>query len=114
MTKPYINNAIIGNSRMLGCISEKGELIRLFWPNIDYPQHVDRMLSGVFNTGQQNSTVWLSDDSFSHSQQYVKDTNILETMCVNWDKGVRILQKDYVLTDKDILIRQYEIENIKD
>lgn len=114
MTKPYINNAIIGNSRMLGCISEKGELIRLFWPNIDYPQHVDRMLSGVFNTGQQNSTVWLSDDSFSHSQQYVKDTNVLETMCVNWDKGVRILQKDYVLPDKDILIRQYEIENTKD
>ena len=48
MTKTYFNNAIIGNSGMLGCLTDRGELVRLFWPHIDYPQHIHKMLSGFF------------------------------------------------------------------
>ena len=112
MAKTYFNNAIIGNSRMLGCLTDKGELVRLFWPNIDYPQHIEKMSAGIFNTNEKNSTMWLEGDEWRHSQYYVQDTNILETIFINKEKGIKIVQIDYALPDKDILIRHYEIENI--
>ncbi|NLC67512.1 MAG: hypothetical protein GX754_01740, partial [Clostridiaceae bacterium] len=46
--KTYFNNAIIGNSRMLACLSSKGEIVRLFWPNIDYFQHVEKLIMGLY------------------------------------------------------------------
>jgi oligosaccharide amylase len=111
MTKTYINNAIIGNSNILGCINDRGEIVRLFWPNIDYPQHIEQINTGVFFCGHKNSTMWLNEDCFNHSQRYIENTNILETVFENTDKGIQIRQIDYVLTDKDILLRQYEIKN---
>jgi glucoamylase len=111
MIKTYFNDAIVGNSRMLGCISENGELVRLFWPNIDYPQHIDKMLTGVFLTGYQNSTIWLSDSGFNKHQQYIKDTNIVKTVFENIWKGLKIEQLDFILPDKDIFVRHYNIEN---
>ncbi len=111
MTKPYINNAVIGNSRMLGCITGRGELIRLFWPNIDYSQHIDRMDAGVFRSGH-NNTLWLSQDNFHHSQHYIKDTNILRTVCVDNQAGIRVCHTDFMLPYADVVVREYEIENL--
>lgn len=112
MTKPYINNAITGNSRMLVCFSDRGELQRLFWPNIDYPQHIEKMSAGILFTGCKNSTMWLNDSCFQHSQQYLEDTNILKTVCTNSEKGLEISQTDFVTIDSDVLVRQFEIRNI--
>lgn len=111
MTKTYFNNAIVGNSRMLGCLTDKGELVRLFWPHIDYPQHIDRMNAGLFFADQVHSTMWLDSDCFQHSQRYIKDTNILETYCTNQEKGLKIRQTDYCLPDSDVLVRSFNIEN---
>ncbi|MCX7710801.1 MAG: glycoside hydrolase family 15 protein [Clostridia bacterium] len=111
MTKTYFNNAIVGNSRMLGCLSDRGELVRLFWPHIDYPQHIDRMSMGLFFIDQVHSTMWLESECFQHNQHYIEDTNIIETLCSNYEKGLKVKQTDFCLPDKDILVRQYEIEN---
>ena len=35
----YFNRAIIGNGKILACLDDKAELIRLFYPNIDYYQN---------------------------------------------------------------------------
>ena len=71
MIKTHFNDAIIGNSKMLACLTSKGELIRLFWPHIDYPsiskewqreyftpviKIVHRGLTGVIGT--INNTMW--------------------------------------------------------
>ena len=37
----YFNNALVGNSNILATITNKGELIRLYYPNIDYFQNID-------------------------------------------------------------------------
>ena len=37
----YYNDAIIGNKQMRASFTKKGELIRLFYPNIDYRQFID-------------------------------------------------------------------------
>lgn len=37
----YINDALIGNGRMLASYSDKGELLRIAYPTVDYKQNVD-------------------------------------------------------------------------
>lgn len=111
MVKTYFNNGVIGNSSMLGCLTDRGELVRLFWPNIDYPQHIERLTAGIFFIDRKHSTMWLHEEGWQHNQHYIKDTNILETVCINHEKGLRVIQADFVLPGRDILTRQYEIEN---
>ena len=48
----FFNNAIIGNSKILGCLTDKGELIRLYYPNIDYFQNIDRYRMGIAKEGR--------------------------------------------------------------
>lgn len=112
MAKTYFNDAIIGNSSMLACLTRNGELTRLFWPHIDYPQHFEKMATGIFYTGQKNSTSWFYEDNWRHSQYYVEDTNILKTVCEDNGRGLKVEQTDFVLMNKDIMVRRYIIENI--
>ncbi len=112
MAKTYFNSAIVGNSSMLGCLGDKGELVRLFWPNIDYPQHMDNFFTGIYFTEFENSTLWMDRDIFKHSQRYICDTNIVETIFEARDRGIKITQTDFVLPESDILVRSYNIENI--
>jgi oligosaccharide amylase len=114
MTKTYFNDAIIGNSRMLACLTKSGELVRLFWPHIDHPQHVERFDMGVFFTDQKNSTSWLRDENWQHNQFYIEGTNILKTVYEDNLRGLHIEQTDFVLIDKDVLVRHYEVTNIGD
>lgn len=111
MAKSYLNNAIIGNSRLLACLTDKGELIRFFWPNIDYQQHIENMYTGILFTGRQNGTTWFHETNWNHSQSYVEDTNIVRTMHKDDRNNLKVLQYDYALINKDIIIREYEIEN---
>jgi GH15 family glucan-1,4-alpha-glucosidase len=99
MTK-YFNNAIVGNGKMLACINEKAELLRLYYPNIDYYQNVDTYSIG-FVKDSSNETLWLKD-SETVNQYY--DGNVLFTKLKNSD--VEILVKDYVLINSDVLVRK--------
>lgn len=94
----YFNNAIVGNSSMLGCITDRGELIRLYYPNIDYFQNIDMYNQGIIVDGKVK---WLSDANLI-SQYY--DTNILYTELEI--ENIKVIQKDYMLMDKNILIRK--------
>lgn len=112
MGKPYINNAVIGNGSMLGCISETGELIRLYWPEIDFPQHIEKMLTGFFDGKIPKSTVWLSEGNHEVSQFYIEDTNILVTTVRMNKPALYIVQTDFCVPDRDVLVRRYDIKNI--
>ena len=112
MGKPYNNNAVIGNGSMLGCITETGELIRLYWPEIDFPQHLEKMLTGFFDTTKSNSTIWFSEGEHEVSQRYLDDTNILETIAVFSSLPLAVTQTDFCLPDEDVLVRHYTIQNL--
>lgn len=114
MSKTYFNHAVVGNSSMLGCLTERGELVRLFWPHIDYPQHVDKLSVGFFTPGHRGPGSWLETDAWQCSQRYLPDTNILETVYLRPEPALRIIQTDFVLPDKDIWVRRYEAENMGD
>jgi glucoamylase len=112
MQKSYYNNAITGNSSMLACFSEKAELLRLFWPNIDYLEQFDKMLLGIFEKTKTGSTVWLNDNKCDHHQEYLVDTNIIKTTITNFFDGYRIVLYDFVYPHLDVLVRRLEVENL--
>jgi len=114
MPKTYFNNSVVGNSGMLACIASNGELVRLFWPHIDFPQHIDKVAEGVYIKGSRvnhGGTLWLDSADWSRFQEYEKDTNILIT---GYSGPLKIRRTDFVLTDRDILVRKYEFENPAD
>lgn len=94
----YFNNAIIGNSNILGCLTDKGEIIRLYYPNIDYFQNIDKFKFGFLSNG---NIKWFSD-GVTKKQYY--EGNILYTEISKDD--VEILQRDYVLPKKNIVVRK--------
>ncbi len=104
---------------MLACIDRRGELQRLFWPHIDYPQHIESFKMGIFTPGLKYSTHWLhdnDDNDWEIEQKYIKDTNILVSEFTNKRIGLKVECKDFALTDKarDICVRSVEVENISE
>ena len=112
MQKSYYNNAITGNSAMLATFSDRAELLRLFWPNIDFIQQFDKLLCGIYIKNINGSTVWLNDHRCDHSQEYLPDTNIVKSTVTNYFDGYRAVIYDFVHPDKDVLVRKCEIENL--
>lgn len=93
----YFNNALIGNSNILGCLTNKGELIRLYYPNIDYFQNIDSYKFGLLD----NNIKWFEN---ANSKKQYYEGNILYTE-LELD-GIEILQRDYVLPKKNIVVRK--------
>jgi glucoamylase len=104
--------APIGNSQMLVTIGKNGELRYLFWPTIDYPQHILGSLPGIFYSNKNASRFeWLTDYPWNQKQEYVKDTNILLTLFENNEAGLSVTATDFVLPDNDVLIRHFLFQN---
>jgi len=110
MKNKYYNDAIIGNSNMVASFSRKGELLRLFYPNTDYRQFLDFMLTGV--KINDSNIIYLNNDiNNEYKQYYTEGTNILNTEIYNSYFKLKVLQTDFVPASKNVLIKRYEIEN---
>lgn len=104
--------AVIGNSQMLATVGKNGELRYLFWPTIDYPQHVHGSLPGIFYSNKNESKFgWLTDFPWKHKQRYVRNTNILLTSFENPRAGLSVTATDFVLSDANVLIRHFLFKN---
>ena len=107
--------AVLGNNRMLATIGKHGELRYLFWPTIDYPQHVRGSLPGIFYSFKgENHFDWLTDPAWTKKQEYLPDTNIVRTFFKHQNPDLNITLTDAVLPDSDTLIRQFIIQNSSD
>lgn len=112
--KPYLIDGIIGNSKMLVSLTKDGQLQRLFWPHIDFSQHMNRFYTGVHVDGEESETVFMHEDDWKYEQKYEGDTNILTTTAVQEEGRFAIRQTDYVVPGKDVFVRNYRIKNISD
>ena len=112
--KPYLINAVAGNSKMLAAYGKRGELLRLWWPHIDFPQHADEILEGVFLGGDINELLWRNDGQWSYSQTYLKDTNIIENQAEHDKYKIEITSKEYCVPAMDILVRDFTVRNNSD
>lgn len=104
--------AVIGNSQMLATLGKKGELRHLFWPTIDYPQHVLGSLPGIFYSNNKASKFeWLTDYPWENTLKYIENTNILTCSFKNPEAELAVNSTDFILPDTDVLIRHFLIQN---
>lgn len=111
--KPYLIDGIIGNSKMLASLTKDGQLQRLFWPHIDFSQHMNRFYTGIYVEGE-NETLFMHEDEWNHEQKYDGDTNILVTTALHPKKKLRMRQEDYIVPGLDVFVRDYKIKNLSE
>ncbi len=110
MKRKYLNDAIIGNRKMIASLSSKGELLRLSYPTADYRQFIDYYEAGV--KINDSMLVKLHDDiNNTYNQYYSTDTNVLNTIIENTYFNLSMKQEDFIPMKKDVLIRRYTFTN---
>lgn len=110
MKKKYFNDAIIGNKNLKATFSKKGELLRLYYPNIDFRQFIDEFIVGI--KVNDSRLINLSDDINNvYSQEYTEQTNILNTEIINTYFNLKIIQTDFISSKENILVKRYKVIN---
>lgn len=111
--KPYLIDAIIGNSRLLASLGRNGRLYRLWWPHIDYPQHVDEIRTGIKLAGKMEQTSWFDDaqDGWSFEAAYVPRTNIFTVQASSDRFGLDIASAHFAVPGENTLVRTYSFTN---
>jgi glucoamylase len=104
---PSTYAAIIGNSKTLCVLSHAGLPIRLFWPNIDYGQHIDQFRVGIAIDAGPN-LLWLDETGWRHSQGYL-ETNVLETHSEHRRSKLAITSQAFAVPDSDYVVLTYQI-----
>ena len=110
MENKYLNEAIIGNKKMIATFTEKGEIQRIYFPSKDNKQYIN-----YFHTGikiNESDLIYLHDDiNNTYKQYYDTDTNILNTEITNTYFNLKILQTDFILTKENVLSKKYVFIN---
>ncbi|WP_418790974.1 glycoside hydrolase family 15 protein [Phosphitispora sp. TUW77] len=113
--KPLINNAIIGNGRILAALGSKGELQRFFWPQIDNAQHINHTWAAILSPAFGDRAVRLDDEgNWVYSQEYLDNTGILQTTARSNRAGLEVEFLDFACPEQDIICRCFEIKNCSD
>ncbi|MBP3255952.1 MAG: hypothetical protein J6M60_05640 [Clostridia bacterium] len=110
MKNKYYNDAIIGNENIVASLSNKGELLRFCYSSRDYKQFVDEFITGV--KINDSMLINLHDDINNvYKQEYIENTNILQTEIENKYFNLKIEQTDFVSIKKNVLIKKYRFTN---
>ena len=110
MKTKYFNDAIIGNKNVRATFSKKGELLRLYYPSIDYRQFIDELMVGLKINDSRLINLY-NDINNVYSQNYIEDTNIINTEIKNTYFNLKIIQTDFVPIKENILVRKYVLKN---
>ena len=110
MNQKNFNDAIIGNKNIKATFSRRGELLRAYYPNVDFKQFID-----LFHTGlkiNDSAIIYLHDDiNNRYFQYYTEDTNILNTEIENKYFNINITQTDFVSIKENLIIKKYVFAN---
>ena len=110
MQTKYLNDAIIGNKKLVASYTRNGELLRLYYPAPDNRQYIDYFYTGL--KINDSGLIKLHDDiNNEYNQYYTEDTNILNTEIRNTYFNLKITQLDFVMIKKNVLVKKYEFIN---
>ncbi|WEK55445.1 MAG: glycoside hydrolase family 15 protein [Candidatus Cohnella colombiensis] len=109
--KPYLVDAIAGNSAMLVSLGQTGRLYRLWWPHIDYPQHVDEIRTGLSLSSMPGGVTWFdsTEAGWQHGANYVPHTNAYRVSSSHPDYPVQVEQTDYAAPGQPLMVRNYRL-----
>ena len=110
MRTKYFNDGIIGNEKVTASFTKTGELIRLFYGSADFKQFVDYFHVGI--KINDSGLIYLHQDINNlYKQNYIENTNILNTEIYNSYFNIKITQVDFVPIDENVLIKKYIFKN---
>lgn len=110
MENKYLNEAIIGNKKIIATFTSKGEMQRIYFPSRDNKQYINYFHTGV--KINESDLIYLHDDINNiYKQYYDTDTNILNTEITNTYFNLKILQTDFVLIKENVLLKKYTFFN---
>lgn len=112
--KPYLVDAIIGNSKFLATLGRTGKMYRMWWPNIDLPQHVDAMRMGIQFDSSAVSWFDHAADGWVHDAEYVAKTNIFRVNARNDYQPVQVESLHFAVPNLDLIVREYTFTNTSD
>ena len=111
--KPYLNDAIIGNKDVKVGLTEKGEIIRICYPNVDYREFIEYMQMGI--KVNDSGLIYLHNDvNNTYLQHYIEDTNVLKTEIKNTYFNLKMVQTDFVSINDNVIVRKYTFVNEHD
>ncbi len=110
MKTKYFNDAIIGNKNLKATFSKRGELLRLYYPHIDFRQFIDEFSVGV-RVNDSRLIDLANDINNVYSQNYIEQTNILNTEIINTYFNLKIIQTDFIPIKENVLIKRYKLVN---
>lgn len=108
----YLNNAVIGNDKIVVSLDEKGRFLRMFFPTPDYRQHIEQIdvffkIDGkIFNLNTLDNVVY--------NQNYEQNTNVVKTKIFLDEYNLEIEQTDFCVIDENVYTRRYNIKNNSD
>ena len=110
MSNKFFNDAVIGNKNVRATFSSTGELLRAYYPSVDFKQFVD-----FFHVGMKvndSAIIYLHQDiNNRYNQYYTDNTNILNTEIENTYFNLKIRQTDFALVKENIIAKRYTIVN---
>lgn len=110
--KPALANAVLGNRRMLTTMTSNGQIQRLWWPRLDVYQHIEEWNFAISIEGYSN-LLWLHDEmEWDFTQFYLGDLPVVLTKAVHKALPLGWELKDFILTEHDVLIRRWRINNL--
>lgn len=110
MRTKYLNDAIIGNKKIVASYTNKGELLRIYYPAPDHKQYIDYCYAGL--KINDSCLINLHDDiNNEYNQYYTGDTNILNTEIRNTYFNLKVNQLDFVPIKQNVLVKRYEFIN---
>ena len=113
MKTKYFNDAIIGNRNLKATFSKRGELLRLYYPNIDFRQFIDEFVVGI-KVNDSRFINLVDDINNIYSQNYTEQTNILNTEITNTYFNLKIIQTDFIPVKENVLVKKYKFINNHD
>ena len=110
MENKYLNEAIIGNKKIIATFTSKGEMQRIYFPSKDNRQYINYFHTGV--KINDSDLIYLHDDiNNTYKQYYDTDTNILNTEITNTYFNLKIVQTDFILIKENVLLKRYTFLN---
>jgi glucoamylase len=92
--------AILGNGSLLATVSARGEIERLFWPNVDHGQHLGELRLGLELDG---AVWWLDEKPFEWEQAYADGSSLLRTTARDGEHVIEVT--DLVTPGEPVLVR---------
>lgn len=108
--KTYKNDAIIGNRELKASLTDKGEIVRICYPNVDFRQYIDFLHMGV-KINDSNIIYLHNDVNNVYNQEYIDDTNVIKTVIKNTYFNLKMEQIDFAIMSNSALVRKYTFTN---